>query len=179
MASSLLRRFCRNHSLLPFSSTTANCFSSSCSSPWQWQSKDIATRNKVMTTTTTRSFSMIRPYRSRFIHRHSRALLYIMHLRDWDSSLERELSTCGAILTHNIVDQVMGCIPSPRLALQFFIWSGEQIGFPHPSSPSSTEERTSPFFFDRRIFLYRYYTLPHPHPLPLPHVLDLYHLLLP
>ena len=80
---------------------------------------------------------MIRPYRSRFIHRHSRTLLYIMHLRDWDSSLERELSTCGAILTHNIVDQVMGCIPSPRLALQFFIWSGEQIGFPHPSSPSN------------------------------------------
>jgi pentatricopeptide repeat protein len=84
-----------------------------------------------------RGFASMRPYQSRFIHRHSRTLLYIMHLRDWDPSLERELSASGAILTHNIVDQVMGCIPSPRLALQFFIWSGEQIGFPRPSSPSN------------------------------------------
>lgn len=60
-----------------------------------------------------------------------------MHFRDWDATLERELAASGITLTQNIVDQVIGCIASPKVALQFFIWAGEQIGFPPPISKAT------------------------------------------
>ncbi|KAH7298757.1 hypothetical protein KP509_25G058000 [Ceratopteris richardii] len=76
-------------------------------------------------------------YRSRIVHSHARMLLSIMVQRDWDDSLERDLANARIILNHNIVDQVIACIPSARLALQFFIWASEQVGCPPLTSTAA------------------------------------------
>lgn len=76
-------------------------------------------------------------YRSRIVHRHGRRLLVIMQQRSWDAALENELAHASLFLRPYIVDQVIGCIPSARLALQFFIWAGEQIGYPDLTSQAT------------------------------------------
>ncbi|MCO5603445.1 hypothetical protein L7F22_057595 [Adiantum nelumboides] len=76
-------------------------------------------------------------YRSRILHSHSRKLLTVMQHRRWDASVEHDLAHEGIHLRPYIVDQVMACIPSAKLALQFFIWAGEQIGYP-PLNSSAT-----------------------------------------
>ncbi|KAI5081512.1 hypothetical protein GOP47_0004695 [Adiantum capillus-veneris] len=76
-------------------------------------------------------------YRSRVVHSHSRKLLAIMHQRSWDAAVEDDLANSGIPLRPNIVDQVITCIPSPKLALQFFIWAGEQIGYPPLTSTTT------------------------------------------
>lgn len=53
------------------------------------------------------------------------------------SLLELELAQSRVVLTLALVDHIISCILSPKLALRFFISSGERIGYPFATSPAS------------------------------------------
>eukprot|EP00250_Pteridium_aquilinum_P011507 c20113_g1_i2 orf=281-1399(-) len=123
-------------STYPSSSTS---FSASASSPSPPSAAEMEAADDPIAFRERRTgFSSLWPnYRSRVVHSHGRMLLRIMHQREWDAALEDELANADVFLTHHIVDQVVACIPSAKLALQFFIWAGEGIGYPPPTSKAT------------------------------------------
>lgn len=116
--------------LVTLSSSSSSAAAAGASA--QQQHEEEASSSSVRT----RSFYSLRTAK-RDLPADCRTLMHILFLRDWDPSLELELAQSGLVLTHVLVDHIISCIPSPKLALQFFIWSGERIGYPSATSPAS------------------------------------------